>query len=45
MTCAAVMDISSAPYGTMIDKVMEVISVFPQFAEQAQLPQTAAENV
>lgn len=45
LSCAAVMDISSAKCNSMIEKVMEVVSSFPQFAEQAQLTKTAAQNV
>ena len=45
LSCAAVMDIPSAKCNSMIEKVMEAVSNFPQFAEQAQLPQKAAEKV
>lgn len=44
-TCAAVMDITRSKCRTMIEKVKTAVSDFPKFAEQAQLPDTAAENV
>ena len=43
--CAAVMDITRSKCKNMIEKVKTAVSDFPKFAEQAQLPDTAAENV
>ena len=43
--CAAVMDITRSKCKNMIEKVKTAVSDFPKFAEQAQLPDTATENV
>ena len=43
--CAAVMDITRSKCRSMIERVKTAVSDFPKFAEQAQLPDTAAENV
>ena len=43
--CASVMDITRSKCKSMIERVRSAVSDFPKFAEQAQLPDTAAANV
>ena len=43
--CAAVMDITRSKCKSMIERVRSAVSKFSKFAEQAQIPDTAAANV